>query len=567
MNSEIKLGGLNPFSPRALMLSGASLLCLALAGPPGYAQDFTEAPTAAPTAPPAGRHDRDRTGDGAAEVAALPTLDLPLDAAGAAAGQDLEAKAAFRRSSGRTSCSRTRMAGSATTTSPARRSPPTTRSSRIGRWATAMDAPASPATIPPSGMGLALTNIQARFRTNLNDPLFAPVDGANCPSAVPAQYTSGSLAGGIRGKGNAIAQGRLLADPDQGPDPDPDQGAGECGVSRSRSSATRPAATPSPTFNKDPVTGERILSMYRRPIFSASLRFKVPRRQRRTVRRPTSCGTVASPACARRRSRRPSATPRRRCLATDAQIDQIVDFETKFFSAQLIDRWRGRLDANAARRAGPSLRPVDHAAAGFPHRHRPVRRVRRIGRTSPGSPGRRQASIARGQAIFNTKTFTHGQCRRLQRLRVHDPRRADHRARHQRAVHLPWLPRLPACRQRAGLPAAARHRHGRPGASPAASTAPRPTPTRPGGVGPAPAKRPADLQDHLHRRAASVLRHGDHHQRSRHGADHRQVQGHRQEDRARAARAGLPRTVLQRRLGQRISRRWSTSTTSGSTSA
>ncbi|MGD9512147.1 MAG: hypothetical protein AB7X49_26780, partial [Geminicoccaceae bacterium] len=37
---------------------------------------------------------------------------------------------------------------------------------------------------PPSGMGLALTNIQARFRNNLNDPLFAPVDGANCPSAV-----------------------------------------------------------------------------------------------------------------------------------------------------------------------------------------------------------------------------------------------------------------------------------------------------------------------------------------------------------------------------------------------
>ena len=54
---------------------------------------------------------------------------------------------------------------------------------------------------PPSGLGLSLKNIKARFRSNLNDPLFAPVDGANCPDAVPAQYTSGSLYGGNRGKG------------------------------------------------------------------------------------------------------------------------------------------------------------------------------------------------------------------------------------------------------------------------------------------------------------------------------------------------------------------------------
>ncbi len=54
---------------------------------------------------------------------------------------------------------------------------------------------------PPSGLGLSLKNIKARFRSNLNDPLFAPVDGANCPDAVPAQYTSGSLYGGNKGKG------------------------------------------------------------------------------------------------------------------------------------------------------------------------------------------------------------------------------------------------------------------------------------------------------------------------------------------------------------------------------
>ncbi len=85
---------------------------------------------------------------------------------------------------------------------------------------------------PPSGMGLALTNIKKRFRSNLNDPLFAPVDGANCPDAVPPQYTSGSLYGGNKGRGKKGSEGCLLAAAQQGPDPDPDQGARQCGIYR-----------------------------------------------------------------------------------------------------------------------------------------------------------------------------------------------------------------------------------------------------------------------------------------------------------------------------------------------
>ena len=126
---------------------------------------------------------------------------------------------------------------------------------------------------PPSGLGLSLTNIKARFRSNLNDPLFAPVDGANCPDAVPAQYTSGSLYGGNRGTGKKAlkeAYSMLLT-----------RGLIRVGIKvpanaeyTVRVLSDKPGCNLSPAFNKDPDTGETILSMYRRPILSANLRFK-----------------------------------------------------------------------------------------------------------------------------------------------------------------------------------------------------------------------------------------------------------------------------------------------------
>ena len=63
-------------------------------------------------------------------------------------------------------------------------------------------------------MSISLRNINARFRaTRGTDPLFAPVDGANCPDAVPPQYTTGAQYGGLRGKGRrhpAAAHSALL---------------------------------------------------------------------------------------------------------------------------------------------------------------------------------------------------------------------------------------------------------------------------------------------------------------------------------------------------------------------
>ena len=51
-------------------------------------------------------------------------------------------------------------------------------------------------------MSISLRNIRGRFRnTGGTDPLFAPVDGANCPDAVPASFTSGAPYGSLKGKG------------------------------------------------------------------------------------------------------------------------------------------------------------------------------------------------------------------------------------------------------------------------------------------------------------------------------------------------------------------------------
>lgn len=56
---------------------------------------------------------------------------------------------------------------------------------------------------PPSGMSVSLQNITDRLNApnGQHDPIFAPVDGADCPDLVPAANTSGALLGGKTGTG------------------------------------------------------------------------------------------------------------------------------------------------------------------------------------------------------------------------------------------------------------------------------------------------------------------------------------------------------------------------------
>lgn len=156
-------------------------------------------------------------------------------------------------------------------------------------------------------------------------------------------------------------------------------------------------------FNKDPVTGEKILSMYRRPIFSAALRFKNPNDTANPTptnvmwdgREPNLISQAISATLGHAQALNPP---------TQDELRQIVDFETKFFSAQLVDRTARRLDDGAM--GGPrnlSLASIE-PPTGFPPP--PAFDEYNNWASLSGAPkADRQAAIARGQTLFNTRSF------------------------------------------------------------------------------------------------------------------------------------------------------------------
>ncbi|MGD9511475.1 MAG: hypothetical protein AB7X49_23325, partial [Geminicoccaceae bacterium] len=206
---------------------------------------------------------------------------------------------------------------------------------------------------PPSGMSFSLRNVRARFRTTGGtDPIFAPVDGANCPDAVPAAYTSGAPYGGRKGKGRQSLRSAysLLLDrglirvampwpPKAGPNPE----------FMLELASDAPHCNASPDFG----LGTGMASVYRRPQMSAQLNFK-------TVR-PGGTGPILAGSLmwdGREGSLEQQAIDATLGHAqaahppTPAEVKQIVDFENAVFSAQLRHKEAGRLDAGGAR-GGP----------------------------------------------------------------------------------------------------------------------------------------------------------------------------------------------------------------------
>jgi len=65
---------------------------------------------------------------------------------------------------------------------------------------------------PPSGMSVSVQNINDRLHApnGQHDPIFAPVDGSDCPDLVPAANTSGAPLGGKTGKGTDFNKSHSL---------------------------------------------------------------------------------------------------------------------------------------------------------------------------------------------------------------------------------------------------------------------------------------------------------------------------------------------------------------------
>jgi cytochrome c peroxidase len=258
---------------------------------------------------------------------------------------------------------------------------------------------------PPSGLGLSLQNIRARFRANLNDPLFAPVDGANCPDAVPAAYTSGSLYGGNRGTGRRALKDAYSMLLTRGLIRVPIKVPANAEYTVTVLS-DMPGCNLSRAYSEDPVTGEKILSVYRRPILSANLRFKVQNDD------PGISGDTNLMWDGRERSPRTQAVDATLGHAqaayppTEAQIDQMVDFQARFFTAQIMDKQAGRLDINGAfggpvYLAGRTTVPPP----GFPAPPA-FDEYGSWANLAGNARADERASIERGQAIFLAKPLT-----------------------------------------------------------------------------------------------------------------------------------------------------------------
>jgi cytochrome c peroxidase len=126
---------------------------------------------------------------------------------------------------------------------------------------------------PPSGMSVSLQNINDRFNApnGQHDPIFAPIDGADCPDLVPVASTSGAPVGGRTGKGTGdfkSAHHLLLT---RGlfriflPVP--------AGADYTISVVSDPyGCNTNPAYNQT-TTGGQLISVYRRPLISGNLAF------------------------------------------------------------------------------------------------------------------------------------------------------------------------------------------------------------------------------------------------------------------------------------------------------
>ncbi|UEM25275.1 hypothetical protein JL100_035020 (plasmid) [Skermanella mucosa] len=257
---------------------------------------------------------------------------------------------------------------------------------------------------PASGMSISLRNIDKRLKkTKGADPLFAPVDGANCPTLVPASETSGSVLGGYKGKSKKdfkAARSLLLT-----------RGVFRIALPLKKDEFTVEVISDPTTCNTDPQTntnkdGDQILSVFRRPLMSANLHFKTafttfpipgvpaPELSGNIMwdgREPTLISQAISATLGHAQAlHRP----------TDDELEEIVAFETGIFSAQYSDKQAGVLSA-----AGALAGPVNLSANGdeIPAFGPVVFDEFAAWATPPGSGSakRERESIARGEALFH----------------------------------------------------------------------------------------------------------------------------------------------------------------------
>jgi hypothetical protein len=246
--------------------------------------------------------------------------------------------------------------------------------------------------IAGNAFGLDVKNVRARFAASQGrDPLFAAVDGADCPDAAP---------------GDAAARSALL-----------NQGLIRVGLPLPPDAEFTIRAVRDPfgcAMVADPLSGRQIVSVYRRPLPTANLRFlsAVMFDGRETIRPLDDPATFQASLIADLMHQSVSATlghAQAAAAPTVAQQSAMVAFELGLSSAQSFDSGAGMLSASGAL-GGPiplskqEFHPgVNDTLGGDPAGNAFDPRVFSLfapWQDSQPSPARR--AIAAGEALFNT---------------------------------------------------------------------------------------------------------------------------------------------------------------------
>jgi len=274
---------------------------------------------------------------------------------------------------------------------------------------------------PSAAMSVSGADIVGRYiATNGTDPLFAPVDGANCPSAVPAANTSKSYLGGRVGAGRSMAEAHSLL------------------LTRGVFRIFLPMpANPEFTLrvvsdpngcNTDPAYAQvsnasggmtQMVSVYRRPLMATNLKF--------VLESPNQFGAAAPPVVdpgtgglengnimwdGRELTLETQATDATLGHAqalqppTAEQVAQMVSFEMGIFSAQQSNWFAGNLGANGALGGPVDLSTNVVVSTGFGGGPAFTTYDSFSAATGNSLSALQQASIYRGQEIFNNRQFS-----------------------------------------------------------------------------------------------------------------------------------------------------------------
>ena len=251
---------------------------------------------------------------------------------------------------------------------------------------------------PSDGFGLSAVDAQLRyFISHGKDPLFAQVDASTCPTG-PVDKSLVVNYGLIR-VGIELPPTQFSANPPQ----------------YTITAVQDPYGCALATNDQ----GQQIVSVYRRPLPSTNLGFlsTVMFDGRESFFNPLNDGTTfAANLKADLTQQAIDATLGHAQASqppTDEQLNDIVRVEMALNSAQLFDFHAGNLYGQKGSQGGPQYLPaqqyypgINDSLGGDPHGKQFNPSAFTIYNSWQNSPNRSQASIARGQQIFNTQPLT-----------------------------------------------------------------------------------------------------------------------------------------------------------------